>query len=263
MAEKKYKKNIPIYFFRCDLKRMFHGAGFYLAFLISIVILLRPLHEAFAKKMYGTFFQFLSAPLASSDFTPFAALFCVIPYAWSFCEDYNSGYIKDIISRIGIKKYSLQRCFVVMLSGGMLMATVFLTVILVCAGLANMPETSESAAFLKRTIWADMDLLFVGNGAVVACFRVLLAFLFGSVWALIGLLISIFITNRYITLIAPFVVYQILWFLLDENAFNPVYQLRGDSDYLPSLGFILGYQLCLIIICITISCIGIRKKVGE
>lgn len=158
------------HFFKCDLKRVFHGTGFYLAFLISIVALLRPLHGAFVEKMDGTFFQFLSVPLAGSDFTPFAALFCVIPYAWSFCDDYNTGYIKNIISRIGIKKYSLQR---------------------------------------------------------------------------------------------PFVVYQILWFLLDRNAFNPVYQLRGDSDYLPSLWFVLGYQLFLVIICIMISCIGIRKKVGE
>jgi len=262
VTEKGNKQN-KTYFFKYDLKRMFHGAGFYLAFMVSILILLKPLQGAFVEKMYGTFFQFLSAPLASSGFTPFAALFCVIPYAWSFCEDYNTGYIKDIISRIGIKRYSLQRCFVVMLSGGMLMAAVFLTVILVCVGLAKLPETYESAAFLSGTIWAEMNLLFVGNGTVVAGLRVLLAFLFGSVWALFGLMISVFVVNRYITLIAPFVVYQILWFFLEGNAFNPVYQMRGDSNYLPSLWFVLWYQLCLIIICITISCIGIRKRVEE
>ncbi len=266
MAEKNGRKTSrgnKTRFFKYDMKRMFHGAGFYLAFLISLLVLLRPLQEAVSGKADGTFFQFLSVPLGTSDFTPFAALFCVLPYAWSFCEDYNTGYIKAIVSRIGIRKYSLQRCFTVMLSGGILMAALMLTVSLVCAGLANRPETSESAAFLSRTIWADLNLLFVADGFAVAGLRVLLAFLFGSVWALFALVVSVFITNRYITLIAPFVVYQILWFLLEENAFNPVYQLRGDSDYLPSLWFVLGYQICLIALCILVSCLGIRKKVEE
>lgn len=266
MVEKDDRKNSTgrkTCFFKYDMKRMFHGAGFYLAFLISLLILLRPLKEAIFEKADGTFFQFLSVPLALSDFTPFAALFCVIPYAWSFCEDYNTGYIKNIISRIGIKKYSLQRCFTVMLSGGILMASIILTVCLICAGLATMPEISESAAFLSRTIWADLNLLFVADGLAVVGLRVLLAFLFGSLWSLSGLVVSVLITNRYITLIAPFVVYQILWFLLEGNAFNPVYQLRGDSNYLPSLWFVLGYQICLIALCILFSCVGIRKKVEE
>lgn len=256
-------RNQRSHFFRNDIKRMFHGIGFYLALLISILILLRPLIGAFTEKTSGTFYQFLSVPLAASDYTPFAALFCTIPYAWSFCDDYNSGYLKGITARIGAKKYSLQRCLVVMLSGGLLMAAIFLIVHLVCAGLANLPETEETAAFLSRTIWARMNLLFAANGLVLSALRVLLAFLFGSVWALAGLTVSVFLPNRYVTLIAPFVVYQILWLLLEGNAFNPVYQLRGDSNYLPSLWFVLGYQICMILLFISVSCIGIKKRAEE
>ncbi len=251
------------YLIRCDLKRMLKAPGIYLPVILSLFILLRPLAGAFTEKADGTFLQILSVPFASSDFTPFAAIFCVLPFAGSFCEDYNSGYIKAIASRIGVKKYARQRCLSVLLSGGIMMALTVMIVIVVCACLTNMPETEETSAFMRTTIWARMGILTRYHEVLFVTLKVLLAFLFGAVWALIGLTISVFITNRYITYIAPFVLYQILWLLLEGSAFNPVYMLRGDSNFIPSFPFILFYQAAIMILCFMISCMGIRKKVEE
>lgn len=249
------------YFIRCDLKRMLKAPGIYLSVFLSLFILLRPLAGAFVEKANGTFLQILSVPFATSDFTPFAAIFCVLPFAGSFCEDYNSGYIKSIALRIGVKKYAQQRCLTVILSGGIMMALTVMIVIVVCACLANMPETEETVAFMRTTIWARMGILMKYHGILFVMLKVLLAFLFGAVWALIGLTISVFLTNLYITYIAPFTLYQILWLLLEGSAFNPVYLLRGDSNFIPSFEFILIYQVVIIIVCCMISCMGIREKV--
>lgn len=242
------------------MKRMLRSPRLYVSIFLSLFILLRPLSEAFVEKPNGTFLQFLSVPFAASDYTPFAAIFCVLPFSGSFCEDYNSGYFKFIILRTGEKKYAYSRCILVMLSGGIMMAITVSIVILTCAFFSNMPETVDTAAFMRTSIWASMGIL-IKHQWILAILKILLAFLFGSAWAMTGLLISVLYINRYVTCIAPFVIYQILWFLLEGNAFNPVYLLRGDSNFIPSFSFIVIYQMIWISVCFLTSYIGIRKRV--
>jgi hypothetical protein len=91
--------------------------------------------------------------------------------------------------------------------------------------------------------------------------RILFGFLFGCVWSLIGLLTSSILTNKYVTYIAPFVLYQLLWFVLSETMWNPVYMLRGDSNFIPSIPFVLVYQTVIILVLIFSSCLLIRRKV--
>lgn len=249
-------------FFWCDLKRMFRSPGLYLAMFLSLFILLRPLAGAFTGKAEGTFVQFMATPFASSGYTPFAAIFSVIPFAASFCSDFNSGYVRAIAVRIGAKRYARQRCLTVMLSGGFIMATAFGAVILICAVLANVPETAETAAFMRMSIWAKMGVL-VEHPVVLALSKIFLAFLFGAVWAVVGLTVSVLCVNPYITCIAPFVLYQALWLLLEGSAFNPVYYLRGDSDFIPSFEFAVAYQGGWILVCFLISSVGIRKRVEK
>lgn len=246
---------------KADISRIFTSPKFYISLCLGLVIFLRPLLPAVIHPTQGTLMQFLSGPLAISDFTPFAALFCVLPFADSFCEDYLSGFVNFAVLRTGKKKFAVQRCLSVALSGGILMAANMLAAIILCAILANQPETAETAAFLNRTIWAKMDLILRYHGFFHYALRIFLAFLFGCLWALVGLVTSVLITNRYVTYVAPFALYQVLWFLLAETAFNPVYMLRGDSNFLPSLWFVLIHQLLLIMVCFMISYWGIRKKV--
>lgn len=81
---------------KSDFRRIFRSPRFYLALGISLAILLRPLEQVVRYKVGGTFLEMLSIPFALSDFTPFAAIFCVLPFADSFCEDYRSGYVRAV-----------------------------------------------------------------------------------------------------------------------------------------------------------------------
>ena len=140
------------------------------------------------------------------------------------------------------------------------MSAVVSAVMVVCALLANEPETAQTTDFLKSTIWARMGIVTLYGGSLYVALKLVLGFLFGAVWALVGLVVSVLFTNQYITYIAPFVIYQILWFLLEGSALNPVYMLRGDSNYIPSFSFILIYQGIAMAVCFFCSYAGIRKR---
>ena len=66
-----------------------------------------------------------------------------------------------------------------------------------------------------------------GLGAMVAV-KVLLGFLFGAAWALVGLAFAVWMPNKYVSLIAPFVLYESLYILM-PNCLNPAVLVRGDD----------------------------------
>lgn len=246
---------------KTDMKCLLVKPRFYITIFISLFILLRPMIEVWENNLEGTFLQFLSIPFGTSDFAPFAALFCVYPFADSFCKEYTSKYAYFIVRRIGIKKYSHKKSISVFLSGAIVMTAIVGITIYICLLTANQPDTEITAQFMQRTIWAELGVL-VNRQELLIGMKLILAFLFGGLWALIGLVISILIPNQYITLIAPFVLYQFLWFTLEGKAVNPVYMLRGDSNYIPSFAFAILWQLMLITVCYLVACIGIRKRVS-
>jgi len=244
----------------CDFKRMFHSWQIYVSIIAGLFMLLRPLME-----LYGTWKEYtpmtlLSMPLAVSDFTPFAAVFCVLPFADSFCEDFSSHYLCGILQRVGVRRYAILRCISVAISGGLVMGVIMLMTILMCVAGAGRPDTAESVAFLSGSVWMRMGIILTGNGILLYLCRILLAFLFGALWALVGLVISSFVPNRYVSMIAPFVLYQALWFFLDENVLNPVYLFRGDFSHIPSFAFIVLWQTLCIGLCVALSCLGIRRR---
>ena len=60
--------------------------------------------------------------------------------------------------------------------------------------------------------------------------KVILGFLFGAIWALAGLAFAVWIPNKYVALIAPFVLYEAMWLALGKiPVLNPIYLMRGDD----------------------------------
>ena len=249
--------------FKRDMFRQAHGWKLYFSVIAGLVLILRPL---FASNMLGHWAMYsevelLSVPLATSDFTPFSVVFCLLPFAESFCDDYGSGYVHHIVTRISPRRYVLQRCLSTAISGGIVMGSIMALTILVCILLGAPVTSMDDMHFLENTLWNKAGLLYIWNGNLMYMMRILIAFLFGCVWSLVGLAVSAFVPNRYVTLVFPFVLYQFLWFLFNELPFNPVYMFRGDSDCIPSLGFLFSYQFGWIGLCTVLSYVGIMRKV--
>lgn len=246
-----------------EIKRIFCNPLIYASIVVGLIVINRPLIEVLWSGVVesGSISQFLSIPLATSDFTPFAAVFCALPFAASFCDDYNSGNYLYIISRSGTKKYVAIKSLSVALSGGVTMAGIMLGTIIFCGVLADSPDTPEKISFMRNSIWVRSGIIYIANGYFYLFMRVLFAFLFGCVWASVGLLVSIVYTNKYVAYISPFVVYQFLWFVFSETKWNPVYLLRGDSNFIPSLSFVLIYQVTSLSLLLIASFVLIRRKV--
>lgn len=242
-----------------DMRRAFTSYRFYVTGIVALAILLRPLVEEAA--VGGGPFSFIylqKLPFGFSDFTPFAAIFCALPFADSFCDDYNTGYVHAVASRIGPNQYARQRFMSNALIGGITQGIIVAITLLVCYWGASIPDTSETIKFMQGTPWYDGNLLLRCHAMFFYGLRVLLAFLFGCLWASVGLCVSVFCVNRYVTLIAPFVLYQMLWRLVSVPLFNPVEALSGDS--VPSLLTLVVYQLLLISLCGLVAVKGIRKR---
>lgn len=253
------EKHVQLY--RSDMRRIFGSWRIYVSVIVGLLFVLRPFFEAYQVWAQMSPMLLLSLPFGSSDFTPFAAIFCVLPFADSFCEDAESDFANSIVLRIGARRYAFQRCIAVAISGAMVMGAIVLVAIMSCVLAAGLPETAESADFMRNTIWARMNVILPHSGALFYAGRLLLAVLFGALWALVGLAISTVLTNRYVTLVAPFVLYQVSWYLLSETPVNPVYLVRADHGGIPSLTFVVIYQSALIALCIFAAYRGIRRKV--
>lgn len=245
---------------RTELARMLTGPRLYLCIGISLAVLLRPLVETLSGGGGGTFLTLQTLPFGLSDYSPFAAIFCVVPFADSFCEDCQSGVIVPMVQRVGFRRYALSRCLSVGLSGGIMMSLTVLITLLTCFFTAEEPDTTETVQFwiYGNSLWYRLGILFRWKGLGVLAIRVLFGFLFGCAWAMVGLAVSTLVANRYITFVAPFVIYQIGWFLADGDA-NPVKLLRGD--YAPSVLYVVGVQLTLAGMCGIFAYFRMKKRV--
>jgi len=200
-------------------------------------------------------------PMALSGFTPFAVIFPVLIYSTMFCEEYNSGFIKSIILRIGGKKYMLSRIFATAISGAATIGISF-SLLSVCLLVIGVPTTRENVQAFTNTIW--WPYVQIGGGALVLLGKIVLGAMFGAVWGLVALYVSTIFANRYVTLIAPFVLYQALWVIFQRIPYlNPLLLLRGDypaTGFVGSFLFILIFQGVWILALGYLSYRGMEKK---
>lgn len=244
-----------------ECRRLFGSTKLYISLFIGTILFLHPLVSNYVSWQFFTPIELLSFPLATSDFTPFASVFCVLPYVDSFCEEYNSGYYRFIIHRMGANRYAAIKCSVVAFSGALVMTVYMSFAIILSSICAGKVDDIDSVAFMQHTVWGKSNILLLCNGKIYYLLRILVAAMFGAVWALIGLLIASIITNKYIALVIPFVIYQFLWYSLSKAAINPVYLLRADDIRIPSLSFVIIYQTVWIMILSFLSVYCIKKRV--
>lgn len=189
--------------------------------------------------------------LAVSGFTVFLPVFPVLGYVSRFCGEYESGYYRLILSRMKPQKYAQIRSISVALSGGAIVAVPYLFICLLAVYLEAPGVAGANALGLDAfgvnviRVPENLEMVVIGRtcglGAMVAV-KVLLGFLFGAAWALAGLAFAVWMPNKYVSLIAPFVLYQSLYILM-PNFLNPALLVRGDD---------VGHLLSAVLECVWI-----------
>lgn len=266
--------------FRYRLKTIIMSPNMLISILIGVVMLLwnhvaswlnynlyiGPLSF---KEMGSVFLDDIFKSYNFSGFGLFAPFLAVLPAATIFCDDYNSGYIIPVISRTGYKRYIAESISCVSISGGLaLFIPCFVTyTFYLINGKLNTYENMYNgySTVFDETVYSDIQ--YIWNGLFLYILLLVLAFLFGAVWAMAGYLTSTITTNRYITLAAPFVVYFTAHLVLYRTErfllYSPINMIFPDGVFIPHPAFPFIYQLILLLIFSLCSVYLIRRKIHD
>ncbi|MBD5465026.1 MAG: hypothetical protein HDR22_04290 [Lachnospiraceae bacterium] len=248
-------------FLKQDLKRAVMNKGFFVAVLLIHAIFIHAIRINTNFEGNPSTYEIISVAMSLSGFSPFAAVFPVLSYSVSFCEEYRSGYLRMITARTDWKRYGWIRILSTGLSGGIIIALPFAVVCTIgyVLGIHGTEGLTEGGLYYGTRMWYYLEQY--GDWYILVG-KVLLGFLFGVLWALVGMAFAIWFCNRYVALLAPFILYEIMWIMLYNIPFlNPVFLFKGDNlESYPLSGFI---QLIYIVITVCIVWLGLRKRVHD
>lgn len=197
---------------------------------------------------------------AQSGFDLFAPIFAVLPCATIFCDDYNSGYVKSILCRSSKRKYIANCIICCSISGGI---AVFLPDLL-CSTIFMLTAKPHlpNAYGTSFSLYAGIE--FVWGGRLMILVFLFFSFLFGVVWANIGLCISAYAPNKFIALAAPFALYYGANLIFQRTDFleilSPVNMIQPSYGGLPNLIYPLIYQLVLLCGAVILFCKRINRR---
>ena len=121
-----------------DLKRQILSVGMILAVVLGLVMLLvwyYPYIKTYIKLgvwLKYDYLHFFRTALTGGGFLIFTPILVVLPGVIQFCDDYNSGYSRFIITRVSKKTFLGKRYIATVISGGlacMLAAAAFFVII--------------------------------------------------------------------------------------------------------------------------------------
>lgn len=190
--------------------------------------------------------------LQYGDFGFLAALLATLPFADSFLDDLNQGFLRQIVQRVPYRKYKTAKILVVALAGGLSLVLAVLVIFLVSlAGATDWESRAYFSGYLPQPSepFGPLGSLYTANPIFYLLYLLASTFGFGAVQALMGLAFSTIIHNRYVVLAMPLVIVQILGFLQTRalhvtSALNLLNGLLpfGASSFL-SPDYTLGTQL--------------------
>ena len=216
------------------LKRSLINFRMLLVIILSFVFLFSALvisgyitHPDFGGRETGTDLLYLyTVPFAMSSFVVFAGIFPGIPYAYSYLEERNSGYLRFIQLRISRKRYACQKILFSGLSGGVSMLIPGLLIFIVLDILSAETTPTNHSPIFETLIWAPY--MYIWGGWLVLIIKAALMFLFGFMWAELALAVSLIFRNRYVAFILPFLIFLVCGMFIKPNDINPMILIRSD-----------------------------------
>ena len=186
----------------------------------------------------------LGSVYALSIYMYAAGMLPQLPYSFSLADEKRSGVLKFELIRYGYKKYFIEKVVAVALSG-MITTSLPYLVVLIISFICGTPTTADNhIKVIDGLVWGEL-FKYQNGGAIILLLKGILLALFGVFWAELAFLISLFIYNKYITFILPFIIYIFLHVLSFDAGLlkyaNPKFMMRYDEE--------LGAPLILPFVC--------------
>ena len=143
-------------------------------------------------------------------FTSISVLCCTVLNCTSFLRDYKSGYFRHCVIRSGTGNYTLAAFLSCVTAGGLILSLGQILYVLILA--VKFPLVSENSGTLDSYMHVlDSNFMapFLRDGNYMLFFAVyaLLAFMFGALWASVGIAISAYIDDYYAASFSPYVIF--------------------------------------------------------
>ncbi|WP_100066078.1 hypothetical protein [Miniphocaeibacter massiliensis] len=128
-----------------------------------------------------------------------------IPYGWSYAEEKNSGYVKNIVVKTGKKNYFFAKYISVFITGGLAMVLPlilnFLMIMLFIPSITPLPEYLTSYGVVGGDIMAK---LYYTKPFLYVFLYLCVDFLYCGILACISLAATSFIKQKWAVVIIPF-----------------------------------------------------------
>lgn len=200
-------------------------------------------------------------------FDIFAPALAVLPYSSCFIDEYSSKNTYFIISRAPRAIYYVEHIMTRSLCGGLATSLPNIILLLFCIAYGT-PYLADNIPNGFSTLFKDTVLetyQFQLNGYMVPLIVIFLTFVFGVVWANIGMLFAVAIPNKYASVAFPIMTYffiSLVFYVLDWHEYSPMSFIIPQADKIESIFHVLTCQLVLLLflICIIVYLLHRRLK---
>ncbi|MFR1709714.1 MAG: hypothetical protein ACLSV2_12500 [Clostridium sp.] len=161
---------------------------------------------------YQCFIFFNLTPLGNLLFILMPIL-VAISYGDSYLEDLNSGFLKNILSRCSKQKYLKSKFLANFIISGITIAIPLIVnlLLLITTQASILPEKLSTNTLMAGSLNLDM---YLNHPALYILMWILIYFAFAGAISSITLGLSMVTRNKFIVLIAPFIIVQAMGILL-------------------------------------------------
>ncbi len=143
--------------------------------------------------------------LASTLYYVLLPIGAALPFAWSFCIERNSGYLKNVYTRVDKQIYLCSKTVAAFLSGA---AAVFISLMVnLLLVAARIPFITPFAGYTFYNhiqfgeLWSD---LYFANPSCFVLLYVLLTILYGGLFSLVSFSLGFYFRNVFVVVLLPF-----------------------------------------------------------
>lgn len=155
-------------------------------------------------------------------------------YGWSHSSERKSGYIKNVITRVGKKDYYRIKYFITFIAGGVVITgPVIVNFIITASALPAVTPDVFYDTFTGIFLPSMFSELFYSHPLIYSIIRMLIVFLYGGGVAVISFSLGFFVRNRVAVVILPFLLCLGLHY---ADAFMTVYLYDAELSPMYILG---------------------------
>ncbi|PEI67983.1 membrane-spanning protein, partial [Bacillus wiedmannii] len=167
-------------------------------------------------------------------------------YSDSYIEDIKSGFLNNVLIRQYKSKYLVNKFLVNFIVGGIIVfVPLVVNLLLYLILVPNIDLNVFFGSVLVQNFFPD---LYIDYPFIHVMFKIFIFILYGGTFASIGLASSIFIKNRYVVVIIPFLIYTLLDVVLSSinlRKGSPLFILFYDQPYNIIIFIIPMFMLCI------------------